>query len=75
MKNVQAGLDKLAKNIDPEVLKKYQIKRSERIFPIICAVKNDRCPKCGTELSISGKEKVSSGVTECEYCHRFLYKE
>lgn len=75
MKKIQVSLDRLAKDIDPEVLKKYQMKRSERIFPIICAVKNDRCPKCGTELSISGKEKVANGVTECEYCHRFLYKE
>ena len=75
MQAVKVGLDKLAKDIDPEILKKYQAKRSEKIFPVICAVQNDRCPKCGTELSISGKEKVANGVTECEYCHRFLYKD
>lgn len=76
MATVKEELDKLALQIDPEVMKKYQIKRSERIFPIICAVKNDRCSKCGIELSILGKEKISRGdVTECDNCHRFLYKE
>ena len=75
MKKVQTELDKLAKNIDSEVMKNYQIKRSERIFPILCQVTNGRCSKCGTELSLAGKEKISGGtVTECDNCHRFLYK-
>lgn len=75
MKKVQVELDKLAKNIDGEVMKSYQIKRSERIFPILCVVTNGRCSKCGTELSLAGKEKISGGtVTECDNCHRFLYK-
>ena len=42
MDAVKAELKKLAKDINPEVLKRYETKRSERIFPIICAVKNDR---------------------------------
>lgn len=72
---ISAELDKIAQTIDPEVMKKYQIKRSERIFPILCEVKNDRCSKCGMELSIAGKETISSGkVIECEHCGRFLYK-
>lgn len=76
MDEVKKQLDKLAANIDAEVLEKYKVKRSERIFPIICAVQNDRCPKCGIELSIVGKEKVAGGgVTECDNCHRFLYKQ
>jgi predicted nucleic acid-binding Zn-ribbon protein len=73
---IQKTLDELAKGIDVDVMKKYQAKRSERIFPILCAVKGDRCSKCGMELSILGKEKLSNaGVTECDNCHRFLYKE
>lgn len=76
MNEIKKELEKLAAKIEPEVLKKYQMKRSERIFPIICAVTNNRCPKCGMELSLVGKEKVSGGgVTECDNCHRFLYKE
>jgi predicted nucleic acid-binding Zn-ribbon protein len=70
-----AELDKIAKGIDEDVLKKYKAKRSERIFPILCELKGDRCSKCGMELSIAGKEIVSSGkVIECENCHRILYK-
>ena len=76
MEGIKAGLKQLAKDIEPEVLKRYEAKRSERIFPIICAVNNYRCSKCGMELSILGKEKIESGgVIECENCHRFLYKE
>lgn len=76
MEAIKAELKRLSKDLMPEVLKRYEAKRSERIFPIICAVKNDRCSKCGMELSILGKEKISGGeITECENCHRFLYKE
>ena len=76
MDEVKAELKKLSADISSEDMKRYEMKRSERIFPIICAVKNDRCSKCGMELSIIGKEKISGGeVTECENCHRFLYKE
>ena len=72
---VTKELEKLAKDVDPEVLRKYQAKRSERIFPIICEIKADRCSKCGIELSIADKEKVAAGkVVECENCHRILYK-
>ena len=73
---INAELEALAKGIDDEVLHKYQAKRSERIFPIICQIKADRCSKCGIELSIADKEKVAAGkVVECENCHRILYKE
>ena len=73
---VKKELDVLAKEIDPEVMRKYEEKRSERIFPILCPVKSGRCSQCGNELSLVGKEKLSGGgVTECENCHRILYNE
>lgn len=76
MNAVKKELEKLEKGIDPEVLRKYQVKRSERIFPILCAEKGGRCSKCGTELTLIGKEKIARGsVTECDNCHRILYKE
>ncbi|MCM1546130.1 MAG: hypothetical protein NC033_03745 [Clostridiales bacterium] len=75
MDAISKELESLAKGIDAEVLRKYQAKRSERIFPIICEIKADRCSKCGIELSIADKDKVSvGGVVECENCHRILYK-
>ncbi len=75
MDAVKANLKTLSADIDPEVLKKYQNKRSERIFPIICVLNGDRCSKCGMELSLAGKEAVAvKKVIECENCHRFLYR-
>lgn len=72
---ISAELEKIAKDIDPEIMRKYVAKRSERIFPIICELKADRCSKCGMELSIAAKDTVAAGkVVECENCHRFLYK-
>ncbi len=69
-------LKALAKDIDPEVMRRYNVKRSERIFPILCEINSDRCSKCGIELSIADKDKVAAGqVVECENCHRFLYKK
>lgn len=75
MKVIEGELKKLVKVIDPAIFEKYQTKRNERIFPIICKVNGDRCSKCGIELSLAGKESLASGgVVECENCHRFLYK-
>lgn len=72
---ISKELEELAKTIDPEVLRKYQVKRSERVFPILCEIKDDRCSKCGSGLSIVDKERVFEGkVVECENCHRILYK-
>ncbi len=73
---IEEELKKLAKDIPAELLAKYQTKRSERIFPIICNINGERCAKCGMELSLAGKEKLArEGVVECENCHRFLYKK
>lgn len=74
---ISVELEELSKGLEQDVLRKYQAKRSERIaFPILCAIKMDRCSKCGTELSIASKEIVASGkVIECENCHRLLYLE
>ncbi|MDE7082245.1 MAG: hypothetical protein K2O89_00890 [Clostridia bacterium] len=72
---VKKELDALQKGIEPEAMKKYEVKRSERIFPILCAENGGRCSKCGSELSLADKEKISSGsIVECDNCHRILYK-
>lgn len=72
---IKAELNLLAEDIAPEVMQRYQAKRSERIFPILCPEKSGRCSKCGSELSLAGKEKLlSGGVVECDNCHRFIYK-
>lgn len=74
--SIKAGLEKLAKDIDPDVMKRYQTKRNEHIFPVLCPVKSNRCTKCGYELSLVGKEKISAkGYVECENCHSILYTD
>ena len=74
MDKISSALEALASSIDEGLLRKYKGKRSERIFPIICAIKNDRCSKCGSELSIADKDKTADGsIVECENCHRLLY--
>ena len=71
---INKELQSLSKDIDADVLKKYQAKRSERVFPIICKMVGEVCPMCGTSLSLASKENAASGkVIECENCHRFLY--
>lgn len=80
MDGIRRELEKLSKSIDGKIMEKYIAKRNERIFPIICPVKPSgkdlRCSSCGMDLSLAGREKISSGaVTECENCHRFLYLE
>ena len=76
MDEVSSALATLAESIDEELLRKYKGKRSERIFPIICEIKDDRCSQCGTELSVADKDRTAGGnVIECEYCHRFIYKK
>ncbi len=72
---IKAELAKLSQDVAPEVMQRYQSKRSERIFPILCPEQAGRCSKCGSELSLAGKEKLlTGGVVECDNCHRFIYK-
>ncbi len=72
---IKAELAKIASDISPEVMKGYMSKRSERIFPILCPEKAGRCSKCGSELSLAGKEKLlTGGVVECDNCHRYIFK-
>ncbi len=72
---IQRELERIAKDVPAEVMQRYQSKRNERIFPILCPVNDGRCSKCGTELSLSAKEKIEAGApTECDNCHRILYK-
>ncbi len=67
-------LNKVAKVLGQEVVDKYNAKRGEKIFPVVCEVKDDRCGKCGMDLSVSAKSELKAGeLVECESCQRFLY--
>ena len=75
-KEIEEELSKIAADISPELMSKYATKRKERVFPIVGALKGDRCPLCGMELPIAAKSKLTgSSSIECEYCRGLIFKE
>lgn len=75
VKKIEAEMSKLEKKIDSESLEKYKTKRNEKIFPVICELKDGRCSKCGMDFSVSEIAKLDGGkFIECETCRRFIYK-
>ena len=73
---IEAELKKLAEKVPADVLAKYGAKRKEKLFPVVCAVADKRCPQCGMELSIAEIDKLSGGkFIECDSCHRILFKK
>ncbi len=76
IQTIENELATLAKNIPADMLAKYNAKRKEKLFPIICSVSGNRCPQCGMELSIAEISKLSDGtVIECDNCHRILFTD
>lgn len=75
VKAITEELEKIGKNIPPEILTRYLAKRRERIFPVVAPLRDGRCI-CGMDFAIAQQGKLSGGgVVECEHCHRFIYKE
>ncbi|MCD8205460.1 MAG: hypothetical protein LUD29_02455 [Clostridia bacterium] len=71
---ISAEMTEMAKEIDPSLMKKYEVKRQEKVFPIVVPVSGDRCSGCGTELTLIEKENIQkSEVVECENCGKLLY--
>ena len=80
---VKALKDKMAEigaTIDKQVMDKYQLKRKDLKFPIICdanvnaKTKSVYCPRCGSNQSITAYERLEAGeLYECETCRRVLY--
>lgn len=76
IKTIENDLAAIAKNIPADLLAKYNAKRKEKLFPVVCSVKDNRCPQCGMELSIAEVSKLSDGtVIECDNCHRILFAD
>ena len=76
IKEIENELGEIAKNIPADLLAKYNTKRKEKLFPVACSVKGNRCPQCGMELSIAEVSKLSDGnIIDCDNCHRILFTE
>ena len=72
---LEGELKKLGENVPKETLVKYTAKRKEKIFPVVCEVKGNRCPQCGMELSIAEQSRLEGGsFIECDSCRRILFK-
>ena len=75
VKKIEAELAELAKKVPQDTLVKYNAKRKEKLFPVVCEVSGNRCPQCGMELSIAELAKLADGnFIECDSCRRILFR-
>ncbi|MBQ9113563.1 MAG: hypothetical protein IJY05_01420 [Clostridia bacterium] len=73
---IEGELKKLEKDVPTELLGKYKTKRKEKLFPVIGALMENRCPFCSMEPPLVERNKLSGGGTiECFTCHRLLFGE
>ena len=76
-KEIEAELSKAAEEVkksDNEMLARYLTKRKEKIFPVVGALYQGRCPFCSMEPPIAAKSKLVDGI-ECDNCHRIIFSE
>lgn len=80
LKDKMEKIGKTIDKIDKQVMDKYQLKRKDLKFPIICdanvnaKTKSVYCPRCGSNQSITAYERLEAGeLYECETCRRVLY--
>ena len=76
-KEIETELSKIAEEIkktNAEILARYLTKRKEKIFPIVGALYQGRCPFCSMEPPIATKSNLANGI-ECDHCHRIIFSE
>lgn len=75
-KAIEAELQKIAKEVSPDLLTLYLTKRKEKLFPIVGELAGDRCPYCSMEPPLAARTKLTSGGTiECDNCHRIICRK
>lgn len=75
MEKIEKELEKLAKDVPPELLEKYNKKRKEKRFPVLVEVKGNICSSCRMEIPMSAMSKLKNGeIIECDQCRCLLYK-
>ncbi len=68
-------MEETAKKIPPEILDRYKLKRTEKVFPVLVPLAGDMCV-CGMDLPLAQRNRIAGGnIIECENCHRFIYKQ
>ncbi|MBQ8426805.1 MAG: hypothetical protein IJX16_03475, partial [Clostridia bacterium] len=69
-------LDAIAKKVDHELMKRYQAKRTDKMYPIVYAIRGEQCGACNMELPTSVLGKLKKGeVIDCDQCGRMLYQK
>ncbi len=67
-------LKSLEGSISPRILEVYQIKRKEKIFPVVVPLNGEFCI-CGRDFPLAQQGTLAGGnMVECENCHRLVYK-
>ena len=74
LESLRAAAQEVAKDVDPELLKKYQAIKSNKIVPM-ALIKGDQCGGCNISLPSLVVNSVREGqkLIECENCGRILY--
>ncbi len=71
---IEKELSAIAKDIPESMLARYQMKRKEKMFPIVGVINGGRCWRCGMEPPIAALSNLGAGI-ECDSCHVIIYKE
>lgn len=72
-KEIEAQLQKIAKDVPASLLEIYLTKRKEKLFPVVGELTGNRCPYCSMEPPIAARNQLTGGGTiECDNCHRII---
>lgn len=67
---------KLSKKVPAEIFDKYNKLTEDKIFPVLYPLTNNRCGRCGMELSMVHSSRIKANkYLECEQCRRIIYIE
>lgn len=69
---IQAELNEIAKELDSNLLARYQTKRKEIDFPFVVEASGSGCSFCGSGFSVVDRNNLSNGV-DCEMCKKIVF--
>ena len=76
-KEIEKELAKAAQAVQAEnadLFARYMTKRKEKLFPVVGALYQGRCPFCSMEPPIAAMSKLPQGI-ECDNCHKIIFSE
>ena len=72
---IKQKLTEIASGIgDKSVIERYNKRRSDKIFPVLVPLREDKCGGCSMQLPLGEIEKLKKAkIIECEHCRRIIY--